>query len=145
MTGFKPAFWDSSAIVALCVHQDDSLRARSYLRQYTPQVVWWSSLVEVSSALCRLERSGELSPRDLQNAWRRLDLLRKSAYEVIPRTSLRDTAVSLLQRYTLRAADSLQLAAALCWCQGVPRGRPFVCFDKILAEAARREGFEVLS
>jgi len=144
MTGFEPAFWDASGIVPLCVHQPDSARGRGYLRRYSPQVIWWGTPVEVASALCRLTRAGALSLKDQHNAGRRLDLLIKSSYEVLPQEPLREQAFLLLRRHILRAADSLQLAAALTWCRGRPRGRPFICFDKILAEAARQEGFEVL-
>jgi hypothetical protein len=44
----------------------------------------------------------------------------------------------------LRAADALQLAAALVWCQGDPLQHGFVCLDQRLREAARREGFTAL-
>ena len=43
----------------------------------------------------------------------------------------------------LRAADALQLAAALVWAKQLPRKRLFVCFDGRLAEAAGKEGFTV--
>lgn len=33
---------------------------------------------------------------------------------------LRSKAVQLVERYDLRAADSLQLAAALAWCEDAP-------------------------
>jgi hypothetical protein len=35
------------------------------------------------------------------------------------------------------------LAAALEWCDQRPRHRPFVCFDRRLAEAAFQLGFAV--
>lgn len=41
-----------------------------------------------------------------------------------------------------RAADGLQLAAALTWARGRPPGHAFVSLDARLAEAARREGFD---
>jgi predicted nucleic acid-binding protein len=50
-------------------------------------------------------------------------------------------ARSLLELYPLRAADALQLAAALAWCEGKPRGNVFLTFDRRLREAAGLEGF----
>jgi hypothetical protein len=46
--------------------------------------------------------------------------------------------------HPLRAADALQLAAALVWCDEAPQGTAFVCLDDRLRDAARREGFAVL-
>ncbi len=43
--------------------------------------------------------------------------------------------------YPLSAADALQLAAALEWCEGKPRGNVFLTFDRRLREAAELAGF----
>lgn len=50
----------------------------------------------------------------------------------------------LLEAHPLRAADALQLAAALVGVFDRPEGFEFVAFDDILASAAEREGFSVL-
>ena len=65
----------------------------------------------------------------------RLQLLRASWSEILPTEEVRDLAEALLIKHSLRAADSFQLAAALVWCGGKPRKRPFICFDVRLAEA----------
>jgi uncharacterized protein len=44
----------------------------------------------------------------------------------------------------MRAADALQLAAALVWCDEQPQGEVFVTLDERLADTARREGFTTL-
>jgi predicted nucleic acid-binding protein len=54
-------------------------------------------------------------------------------------------AVRLLEARELRAADSLQLAAALVWCQQRPARRNFVCADERLAKAAEAEGFSIIT
>ena len=59
--------------------------------------------------------------------------------EPAPKVALDARAV--LQRYPLRAADALQLAAALAWCGGVLNERVFLTFDRRLAEAAGLAGF----
>ena len=56
----QPAFWDSSAMVPLCVHESTSRQAHAQLRKFLP-VVWWGSLVEVHSAIARLHRLGQLT------------------------------------------------------------------------------------
>ena len=59
-----------------------------------------------------------------------------------PRTfSLR--AARLLAVHPLRAADALQLAAALLWCEEQPHAEGFVSLDVKLREAAFKEGFTV--
>ena len=50
----------------------------------------------------------------------------------------------LLARYPLRAADSLQLAAALCLADGLGRPIEFVVYDERLADAARAEQLRVM-
>lgn len=55
----------------------------------------------------------------------------------------KDVARNLLQAHPLRAADALQLAAALLWTSRKPMGRVFHTFDVRLADAARKEGFTV--
>ena len=73
----------------------------------------------------------------------RLSVLSRSWAEVLPVEAVREQAEELLTRYGIRAADSLQLAAALVWCQGHPHGRTFICLDERLGESASAMGFEV--
>ena len=62
-----------------------------------------------------------------------------------PCIRLRDRAGRLVAAHPLRAADALQLAAALMWCDDTPSTvTPFVCLDERLRNAARREGFSIL-
>jgi len=57
---------------------------------------------------------------------------------------VRARAARLLSLHPLRAADALQLAAALVWCRERTAEAPFVCLDDRLRLAAAREGFRVL-
>jgi predicted nucleic acid-binding protein len=61
--------------------------------------------------------------------------------EIAPSDDIRARAIHLLSSHGLRAADALQLAAALAWCEGQPGGETLVCADHRLGEAARNEGF----
>jgi hypothetical protein len=56
---------------------------------------------------------------------------------------VKSIAIRLLRVHALRAADALQLAAALVWADGVPSGSVLHTHDRRLATAAEREGFEV--
>jgi len=65
------------------------------------------------------------------------------AWSVIqPSDALRAKAYQLVDRHDLRAADALQLAAALGWCEDVPQGRVFLTADEKLREAAVLSGFD---
>ena len=139
----QPAFWDSSALVPLCVHESASRRAHAQLAKFLP-VVWWGSLVEVHRAIARLHRLGKLNDAEKQKAGSQLAVLNRGWREILPGDPLRDLATRLLDAYELRAGDSLQLAAALTWCQQRPARRDFLCADERLSKAALAAGFSVL-
>lgn len=138
------AFWDSSALVPLCVREVTSRQAQAQLRKSMP-VVWWGSPVEVHSAISRLHRLGKLKVVEKQGALSRLTLLSRGWREILPGDPVRDVATRLLDAHELRAADSFQLAAALIWCQHHPARRTFVCADQRLSKAAEAAGFTVFA
>lgn len=139
----RTAFWDSSALITLLYPQSSSTRARQLVRTFSRQVIWWATPVEIVSALSRLHREELVTSEQLQKHLSRLTNLQKCWIEVSPVEQVRMTAQSLLLQHPLRAADSLQLAAALAWCKQKPKRRPFICFDKQLAQVAEAVGFEV--
>ena len=97
------------------------------------------------SAISRLHRLGKIKDYEKKGALSRLALLSGGWREILPGDTLRDMAVRLLEARELRAADSLQLAAALVWCQQRPARRNFVCADERLAKAAEAEGFSIIT
>jgi predicted nucleic acid-binding protein len=107
-------------------------------------IVWWATEVECISALARLEREGSLDDRSMVDGTERLDALSQSWQEVQPIEPLRQTAERLLRVHALRAADALQLAAALVAAEDRPASLQFVTLDEQLAHAAQREGFKVV-
>jgi predicted nucleic acid-binding protein len=137
------AFWDSSALAPLCIRQAASRQAQLYLRKFD-LVVWWGSFVEVHSAICRLHREEQITDANKQGAVARLKLLSRGWREIFPDDQVRDLAVDMLDNYILRAADALQLAASLTWCQQRPSRRDFICADRRLSQAAAAAGFSVL-
>jgi predicted nucleic acid-binding protein len=138
------AFWDASALVPLCCFQSQTSGARYAARTYATKVTWWSTPVEMVSAFNRLAREGLLTPEGKQQAITRLAYLRRTWSEVHPTDELRDIAERLLNVHKLRAADGLQLSAALVWCSHLPRSRHFIAADGTLAAAAAAEGFTVI-
>jgi hypothetical protein len=71
-----------------------------------------------------------------QGAMARLNMLNQGWREILPTDEVRSLATRLLDVHDLRAADSVQLAAALIWWQQRPVKRPFVCEDLRLSKAA---------
>jgi hypothetical protein len=135
------AFWDSSSLVPLCVRQNATPAAEALSAQFR-MMVWWAASVEMSSAFARLERMGQISAQEQARARARLEAFRHSWREVDPSDDLRTQAERLIEKFPLRAADSLQLAAALTWRLGRPHGKAFISGDAQLLEAARELGFK---
>ena len=135
-----PAFWDSSALVPLCVGQGVTPRAIA-LYELHEAVVWWATPVEIASALARLVRMKQLDPSDWTKARKLAKRLADSWSVIQPTDALRAKSAHLVDRYDLRAADAFQLAAALEWCEGAAQGRVFLTADRRLREAARFSGF----
>lgn len=139
--GRVAAFWDSSALVPLCAHQALTPRARSLYQEYEV-TVWWATPVEMARALARLLRMQQISVLDFRTAKRLATALSDIWWVVQPSELLRASALTLIEQYDLRAADSFQLAAAMQWCEDQPQGRVFLTADHRLREAAHLRGFE---
>ena len=137
-------FWDVSAIVPLLIADQRTNVVQALVDADRVITVWWGTEVECVSAIGRQERREGLSPEAAQSAFGLLEALVDEWDEIQPSASLRRTARRLLRVHDLRAADGLQLAAAIDAGEGVPAGLPFVTLDVRLADAARREGFSVL-
>lgn len=107
-------------------------------------IVWWGTPVECASAIARREGEGALGAEAATAALARMRLLARSWEEVVASESVRTVSQRLLRTHPLRAADSLQLAAAIVAAEDDPSSLPFVCLDERLCEAAVREGFPKL-
>ncbi len=107
-------------------------------------IVWWATEVECVSAVARAERDAAIATGTALSAYARLDALAAAWNEIEPVQAVRRAAARLLRVHQLRAADALQLAAAITASEGDPRSMPFVTLDDRLAQAARREGFPVI-
>ncbi len=138
------AFWDTSALVPLCVRQQPSEAVRQLLRQYEI-AVWWATPVEMRSAFERLLRTGALTAAEHTAAGARLEKLRRGWRELQPGEALRAQAEAFLSAYPLKAADALQLAAAWTWCAGDAQSCILISGDAQLLEAARQAGFQIVS
>jgi uncharacterized protein len=137
-------FWDTSSLIPLILPEARSGALTAAFNEDRHPVVWWVTPVECHSALARLFREKHIQRDDARRASERLRGIRSRANEIAPSDDIRARAIHLLGVHGLRAADALQLAAALAWCEGQPSGELLVCTDQRLREAARQEGFELL-
>jgi predicted nucleic acid-binding protein len=137
-------YWDASALLPLLVAEPTSAAVAEAYSQDPEVVAWWATHVECASALARLERERYLGGSDMSVALAQLAGLAAAWHEVQPVPAVRQTAIRLLRVHDLRAADALQLAAAMTAAEGQPDSLDFVTLDERLALAADREGFTVV-
>lgn len=137
-------FWDTSALLPTIVDEPTTDACLSLLSMDPTVLVWEGTLIELLSVVGRLRREAEglddlcSSIRlDVQSRWatwaRVADWSRVSA-----------PAQRLVSVHPLKAADSLQLAAAIVASEERPHTLPFVTRDRALARAAQLEGFPVI-
>jgi hypothetical protein len=107
-------------------------------------LVWALSATQVTSALARKRRDGSLTFSRFAAAKRRLTALERVWNEVAAWEAVRARARRLLEVHPLTVADALQLGSALVVLEERTQGIGFVTFDSRLADAATREGFQVL-
>ena len=134
-------FWDSSAIVPLLVPEGRSEALTRQIGGDTEPVIWWTTPLECQSAIQRRHREHAFPAAELTASNERLRQFLQHADTIAPTDEVRRRAARLLAVHPLRAADALQLAAALMWSEEQPHGETFVSLDVRLREAAAREGF----
>jgi len=135
-------FLDSSLLVKRYVEEPGSPRINKLFRDAGAIGVASLTYAEVFSAFPRRRRESTLTEsqyklvaRQFDEDWAGMDVVALSA-EVLK------LARRLLERYTLRAADSIQLGSAQLMASFVPI--EFGTADRGLAEAAQQEGLGLL-
>ena len=134
-------FWDASAIVPLLMAETSTRQVQALAIADPAMLVWWGTEVECASAIARLERDGGLEEPAVAQAFHRLKQLAAGWHEIDPSDAVREAAVRFLRVHPLRAADSLQLAAAFVAAERRPASLEIITLDDRLSTAARKEGF----
>ncbi len=137
-------YWDASALLPLLVEEPGTALVRGWLEEDGEVCTWGWTHVELASAIERRSREDRLSSAMRQNVLRQVAVLMSHLHEVTDLLAVRKRALPLLARYPLRAADAAQLAAALVVSDPEPASLEFVCLARRLADAASREGMQVL-
>ena len=87
---------------------------------------------------------GAANPLALGSSITRIRHAIASWTEVLPSVDVRDQAIRLLRVHKLRAADAIQLAAAIVAADFQPGRLEFVTLDRNQGTAADKEGFRVI-
>jgi len=137
-------FWDTSALVPLLLSERETVQAERWLREDAGVIVWTLTRVELLSALARRRRQEPAAARRLQAAKRELLVAWERWSEITAVDLVRRHAERIVETHPLRAADALQLGAALVAAEDNAAALDFVTMDRQQAVAAEREGFRVL-
>jgi len=113
------------------------------LRDDPAVVVWTLTRVELLSALARRRREEPAAARRLLGAKREILAAWPRWSEVTAVEVVRRHAERVVDTHAIRAADALQIGAALVASADDPAALEFVTFDQPQAAAAEREGFRV--
>jgi predicted nucleic acid-binding protein len=134
-------FLDASALAKRYVSESGTERVRALFRRHAQIAVSRLSEVEVSSALVRRMKLGDLEPETVDAHLASL-LEDLSACDVIEiRKPVVTRARELVYGHALRAYDAVQLASALRIKTGAAVA--FLCADGDLADAAEAERLRV--
>jgi predicted nucleic acid-binding protein len=138
-------FWDTSALLPLFVDEPSTESCRELLRADPFIIVWEGTGVEMLSALARYQRHSS----GMDDVWPavRHEMLRRWRMwmRVNDWTRVCPRAQRLVTLHPLKAGDAFQLAAALAACDDEPDQLAFVTRDVTLADAARLEGFPIVT
>jgi uncharacterized protein len=139
-------FLDTSALVKLYVQEPGTDRLLPLIGHQSENrfAVLAVSVVEIRSAIRRRQRAGDIDAAAaaavLESVQQHMEsrFLRQAVNDTVI-----DTAMGMIDRYALRAYDSLQLAGCLVLCGIAKEALTFICSDLRLLDAARSEQLRV--
>ena len=137
-------FWDASALVPTFVEENSTSEVQSWPAADPGITIWIMTRVEVLSAIARKKREQPELAALWSRAIRDVNEMASRWTEISDAARTRLHAERIVMDHPLRAADALQLGAALVDADGDPQSLELVTLDRRLGEAARREGFPVL-
>jgi len=102
-------FWNTSAIVPLCVTQPATAQIRGLIETDPSLMVWWATRTECLSTFARRRRDGHLGAPGERQGRHALAAIATEWSEGLPSEQLRLRAERLLNVHALRVADAFQL------------------------------------
>jgi uncharacterized protein len=138
-------YWDASALVPLFIEEASTPEVEGWRAADPGITTWMMTRVEVISGIARRKREWPDLLARWNRAIREVHEVASRWIEISDAAATRVHAERIVMGHPLRAADALQLGAALVAADGDPQSLELVTLDNRLAEAARREGFPVLT
>jgi predicted nucleic acid-binding protein len=137
-------YWDASALVPLFIEEASTTEVEGWRVADPGIATWMMTRVEVISGIARRKREWPELLARWNRAIREVHEVASRWIEISDAATTRLHAERIVTDYPLRAADALQLGAAIVAADGDPHSLELVTLDGRLAEAAPREGFPVL-
>ena len=137
-------FWDTSALVPTFLEETSTRQVRHWQVVDPGITTWMMTRIEVASAIARWKRERPEMAALWDRVIRNVHIAASTWIEISDAELVRRHAERIIMDHPLRAADALQLGAALVAADGNPNSLELVTLDRRLAEAALREGFPVL-
>lgn len=136
-------YWDTSAVIASILNEKSGAEVDKVAKSVSDKI--YTAVItplEIESAIQR--RVGEQSITTKEADMGRLTAIefRNQVFLIVMDHNVLDMALHLQKIYTLRPADSIQLACARVGTEN-PSSVHFLCLDNKLNQAAKREGFRV--
>jgi hypothetical protein len=138
-------YWDASALVPLFIEEASTTEVEGWRAADPGITTWMMTRIEVISGIARRKREWPDLLAHWNRAIREVHEVASRWIEISDAAATRLHAERIVMEHPLRAADALQLGAALVAADGDPQSLELVTLDNRLAEAARREGFPVLT
>ncbi len=134
---------DTSALIKFYIREAGTEQVIALFNQQPLVATAALTQAEIASAMAKAIRLGWVEYDNVSLAWRDF-LAHWSAYMRLPVSSMIiERAASIAWQHGLRAYDSVHLASALTWKDGIGSEVVFACYDKNLLKAAYQEGLTV--
>ena len=130
-------YLDASSLVKYFIEEEGSADVRALVESALPTTSRLSA-VEITSAICRRWREGQLSETARDQALERLEEVLAELYIIELTPEITESAQQLLQLHPLRAGDAIQLASYLAVKNRTGKTVLFSAFDHRLNETANR-------
>lgn len=128
---------DSSALIKRYIEEPGSEEVNSFLEEADDVIISPVTLIEMISALKRRYSEGSINKSDYDYLKKTVESESKDFSKIIFDMSLENKAVNLINKYQLRALDSIQLASML-----ISKSHLMVTSDKKLAGCSESEHIE---
>jgi predicted nucleic acid-binding protein len=136
-------FWDSSALLAIILHESSAALLRPFLDEDPEVASSFITPLEIVSTIWRRQHADLFSLAQVQDVDQLYSVITKN-WITLGDTRTIDVALRLVARQPLRTGDAIQLASALEVADREGVMLPFVTLDEELGAAARAEGLRVL-